>query len=75
MSVIQEIFHKNSQLYIYIVSANIRNIYVKYSHCGPIHFKLILNIFFKQYLVSKSLLDINYRRLAPKIVIKTVKDM
>ena len=28
------------KLYICIVLVNIRNIYVKYSHCGPMHFKV-----------------------------------
>ena len=31
-----------AKLYICIVLVNIRNIYVKYSHCGSIHFKRII---------------------------------
>ena len=42
----QEIFHKNNQLYICIVLFNFRNIYVKYSHCGPINFEVS---FYKAY--------------------------
>ena len=32
-------FIRKAKIYIYIVLANARNTYVKYSHYGPIHFK------------------------------------
>ena len=35
----RNIFIRIAKLYICIVLVSIRNIYVKYSHCGPIHFK------------------------------------
>ena len=38
----QEIFHKNSQtIFDCIVLGNIRNINVRYSHCGHIPFKCL----------------------------------
>ena len=40
----QQIFYKNSQTINYIVLVNIRNIYVKYSNCGHVHFNIIMLI-------------------------------
>ena len=35
-------FIRIAKLYICMVLVNIRNIYVKYYHCGPVHFKIIV---------------------------------
>ena len=57
----QEIFRKNSQTILVLV--NTRNIYVKYSHCGPIHIKCfnqiikhIYNWYNEDYSKQRSLL-------------------
>ena len=44
-------FIRITKLYFCIVLVNIRNIYAKYSECGPIHFICLYN---KIYIKNKS---------------------